>query len=129
MAETAKTPPRELSIKVEDNSYVIKYPNTGQFLQIESMKISLTQDKYNSMVTGSTVSSQMARYTTDMIAFLSVCCPQMKKDLKVDTFSELDAIANKKILSIYIKTILPWLFEWEELLNAEDEEVKKEETV
>jgi hypothetical protein len=62
-----------------------------------------------------------------MIAFLSTCCPEMRKDLKVNTFSELDMLASKKLLNIYIKTILPWLTEWEILLNT-DEDTKVEET-
>lgn len=124
MSETKpKLPAREITFKVDENSYTIKYPNTGAFLQIETLKSTLRGN--NSLP--ETTSGQLAYFTADMIAFLSTCCPEMRKDLKVNTFSELDMLASKKLLNIYIKTILPWLTEWEILLNT-DEDTKVEET-
>lgn len=125
MPETKKLPSKTISIKVDENSYVIKYPNTGQMLQVEDMKRSITKN-YDSLIIGNTLASQTAVYTTDMIAFLSTCCPTLKADLKVETFSELDAVINKKLLTLYIKEIYPWLQEWEVFLNTDTEEKKEE---
>ena len=130
MSEEIKKPQplRKISIEVESNSYDIEYPKTGQFLQLESMKISMSGGNYNAIALGDTVSSQMSRYLTDMIAFFSICCPQMKKDLKVDTFSDLDMLTSKKLLKLYIDKILPWLQAWEVLLNSDDSEITEEKT-
>ncbi len=126
MSEAKKVPTKILSIKVDENTYQISYPNTGQQLQIEDLKRSLAKN-YDALVVGSTLASQNAVYTIDMIAFLSVCCPKLKADLKVSTFSELEAIVNKKLLTIYIKEIYPWLQAWEIFLNTDDQEEEKKE--
>lgn len=120
-------PKSKIEISVSGNDYPIKFPNNGQFIEIEALKARLTRDSYNSMTEGVTTSSQMARYTVDMIAFLSVCCPDIKKDLKVETFSDLEMIDSKKILKIYYKEILPWLTEWELVLNADDDTEETEQ--
>lgn len=117
-----KTPNKSISFSIENNEYSVLWPNNGQFIEIESMKLALTRDTYNSML-GGNISSQYAKYTVDMIAFLSVCCPKLKKDLNVESFSELDMLSSKKILNVYIKTILPWITEWENLLNSLESEI------
>jgi hypothetical protein len=119
-------PKKRIEITIGENDYVINYPKVGQFVEVEAMKSRLTRDTYTSMTEGGTVPSQMARYTVDMIAFLSVCCPKIKADLNVDSFSDLEMIESKKILKVYVKDILPWIAEWEFVLNAEDD---AEETV
>lgn len=125
MSEQKKMPSRELSFTVDKNNYKVQYPNTGQFLQIETMKVNLK----GGVAMDPTVNGQIANYSADMIAFFHTCCPEMKKDLGVKTFSDLDMLANKKLLNVYIKTIIPWLNEWEILLNTEEEEETKTEEI
>ena len=120
-------PNKSVSFKLLENDYTVNFPNNGQFIEIESMKVLLTRDTYNTIAEGTSISAQYARYTVDAIAFFSTCCSKLRKDLKVDSFSELDMLSSKKIMSVYVKTILPWLIEWESVLNAEDEEDKVNE--
>lgn len=125
MSNTGVNLPKErISIQIEDNEYEINYPSNGEFIEIEAMKCRLTRDTYHAIAGGGSVASQMARFTVDMIAFLSVMCPKIKADLKADSFSDLKMIESKKILKIYINRILPWIMEWESVLNAEDDDVK-----
>lgn len=114
-------PSKSITFKVQENEYTVNYPNNGQLIEIESMKARLTGDSYNAISQGETTAAQFARFTVDMIAFFSTCCPNMKKQLNVATFSELDALSSKKLLNVYIKTILPWMMDWEKVLNTEDE--------
>ncbi len=119
-------PSNTITFKIIENSYTIKYPNNGQLLDIESTKSLLTRQQYHSIAQGEQVSAQRARVTTDWIAFMSICCPDLKKELLINSFSELDQISSKKILLVYIKEILPWLIKWEDILNADDEEKPEE---
>lgn len=121
MSTTVTLPKEKLDFSIDENDYSITFPNNGEYIEIEGMKARLTRDTYNSMAVGVSVSAQMARYTVDMIACLSVLCPKIKEDLKVESFSELKMIDSKRILKVYIDKILPWLTEWESVLNAEDE--------
>ncbi len=114
-------PPTSISFRINDNSYDIKYPRTGEMLNIESLKVQLSSNTYNELINGNTTASQIARITIDMIAFLSIMCKKLREDMKVETFSELNALDNKKLYQMYIKTILPWLNEWETILNTDDE--------
>lgn len=119
-------PSRSLTFKIEDNDYKSSYPNNGELMQIQSLKHSLSGDKYNEWVQGVTTADQQARFTADMIAFFMVCCPQLKADMKVDAFSSLDAVTNKKLLTVYMKIIFPWLAAWETFLNTDDETEEEE---
>lgn len=126
--KTLKVPTESISVVIIDKEYEIKWPNNAQYIEIESMKFRLTGDSYNSMVNAATGSADLARYTVDMIAFLSICCPKLKEDLKVGTFSELSMLHTKQILNVYLKSILPWITDWHLILNAPDEEIKTEES-
>lgn len=113
-------PKKEIDFSINDNEYGAKYPNNGQFIDIQAMKARLTGDSYNTIADGNTTSSQLARYTVDMISFFNVCCPKLKLDLKLNSFSELEMIDSKKLLKVYVSIILPWLTEWENILNSDD---------
>lgn len=119
-------PSKQVSFSVKENSYTVKFPNNGQFIEVESMKSLLTRTTYNDIAAGGSVSSQYAKVTVDMIAFFHVCCPQLRKDLAVESFSQLEMIDSKVLLQTYIKTIMPWLTEWEIALNSIEEEEQKE---
>lgn len=115
-----KLPQKKISIVIDENSYDIDYPKNGQFIQIESLKMALTRGSYNSFSESTNTSTLYARYTVDMIAFFSTCCPKLREDLKVETFADLDMLSTKKLMKVYVNTILPWLMEWEVILNADD---------
>lgn len=119
-------PSKTVTFKVEENEYTVSFPNNGQFIKIETVKALLTKDTYTAMATGGTVESQMSRFTVDLIAFLSVMCPQLTTALKIDSLSDLDMVSTKKLLNTYITTILPWFNDWLTLLNTDDAEEKKE---
>lgn len=122
MSTNLTLPKKTIEVKIGENSYSINYPKNGEFIDIEAFKARLTRDSYNTLVDGNTVASQMARYTVDMIAFLTICCPKIKADLNAPSFSDLEMIDSKKILKVYVNEILPWLTEWENVLNASDDE-------
>lgn len=115
-----KLPQKKISITIDENTYDIDYPKNGQFIQIESLKIALTRGSYNSLSESSNTSTVYAKYTVDMIAFFSTCCPKLREDLKVETFADLDMLSTKKLMKVYINTVYPWLMEWESILNSDD---------
>jgi hypothetical protein len=121
-------PQKNLSFSIAEVEYNVEFPSNGQFIEIETMKIRLTKDTYHILSEGQTVSSQLARFTVDMIAFFSVCCPKLKENMKVASFSELDMMSSKKIMKVYMDKILPWLTDWDLVLNSIEEEEKEQKT-
>jgi hypothetical protein len=126
----SKLPARNLTFTIVDNEYVVSYPNTGQLLDIETGKINISRDTYNGLVNTNTNAGAYSKLLIDAIAVLNIICPQLKKDLKVTSILNLDAIDSKEILKVYVKTILPWLNEWESILNQDlfEEVVEEEKT-
>lgn len=119
-------PSKTIDFTIQDKEYTVKFPNNEKYIEIEVMKSKLTDKEYNSISNGNTNSSQIAKYTVDMIAFFTVCCPKLKEDLTISSFSELDVLENKKFLNVYVKVILPWLLEWDKVINSIDEEDKED---
>lgn len=118
-------PNRTKKIVVSGNTYELKYPNTGGLIDIEVLKSSLTNDKYDAISYSNTNASTFVRFTVDMISGLTVMCPQLKAELKVKSFVELDPMTTKLLVNVYVKEILPWLNEWEVALGTDDSETEE----
>jgi hypothetical protein len=105
------TPDKKINWSVLGNEYLITFPNNAQFIELESMKVRLSRDTYDSLNT--TVSSQYAKLTIDLLAFTTVCCPkEFKKDLNVESIATLDMLTTKNLIDAYIKQIVPWFTSW-----------------
>ena len=117
-------PSRTISFQIKDNQYSIDFPNTGQLIDIETLKISLARNQYEGIANARTISADYIRFLIDAIATLTVLCPTLKKDLKIESFTALDAMDSRILLQVYMKKILPWIASWEKVLNQDlDEEV------
>lgn len=116
-------PSKELKIEIKGNAYTIKHPNTGQFIDIQSMKAKLTEDNYGSLK--GDYNSDYAKILVDMIATFSVLLPELKKDLNVPAFLGLSLLESREILDPYIETYLPWITLYLDIVTA----VKKKDEV
>lgn len=124
-------PSTTIKFKILENEYTATCPNNGEYLSIESMKHKLTDNKYNEISSNPDPASQRAKFDADMMSFFIICCPQVRDDLKIKSFSELDRLSSNKLVKVYLKTILPWLMNWDQVVNAdleEEEEKEKKET-
>lgn len=111
----------ELNLKVLTNNYIIKFPNVGQMLDIESRKMALTGGQYRNLTLNPTASSLMALLNADMISTFSILIPEMAKDMKIDFF-ELDIKTSKVLTNAFTKQFLPWYNEW--MIELEKDEVE-----
>lgn len=119
-------PKKTIEFTVLDNEYTAKYPTNAGIWRMEELKL-IFNEKYYELVKATTIVGQRVRHEIDMAVFFIVCCPKLMKDLKVEGFSELDAWTTKCILEdTYLPIILPWLTEWEQILNKAKDEVKDE---
>lgn len=116
---------KSIKITIDNQEYIIKFPNVGQILDIESMKTALSSGRYNELVKMNTKSSNWALDIIDSIATFSILIPQLREKLNVDSYTELDQFEAKKIVKPYIKTYYPFYKEIHEELqkfNEDDEE-------
>lgn len=99
---------RSKKITIGEKSFVVNFPNVGQMIDIESMKQSLTGNRYGSMASSGIASMYMALDIVDTIAFLSVCVPDMAKYYNIQDYSTLPADKMNQYVKIYKEELLPW---------------------
>lgn len=96
------------TIEIAGNSYVIEYPNVGKFIDIKVLETQLSKGMSTQMVYG-TVDQQAAYIYIMTYAHLAVLCPQLMKDLKVDSLFDLSMEDFDNLVEVYSKEIQPWL--------------------
>ena len=119
MKETVKQQPKDsITITIEKNEYIIKFPNTGVFLDLEREKIRLSGGYQAQLM--DTNSGFMARMLGDAIATFTTLIPNLKSDLNVENIFETDIIFSKKLVKIYSQEFLPWYNDWIAILQDID---------
>lgn len=116
---------REISLKLKENSYPVKFPNQGQFLDIENLKMVLSNGMYGALQTARTTDSELALDLIDAEAYFSVLIPDLVKDLKVKTFRELDLMDSIEVRNAFVDQLLPFINGWRKAIKELTQ--KKEE--
>ena len=123
---------RTLTFEVKGNKYPVTFPTVAQFIDIETMKSRLANDSYGTMVKTGTILAVRALDYIDMVANVSVMCPDLLKDLKTNNLLQLDIFDAKELLNSYKKQFVPWLISWQQVLaelEPEKEEEPKDEVI
>jgi hypothetical protein len=114
-----KTPAsKELKIEIKGNIYTLKYPNTGQFIDIQTMKARITDENYGTLKASNDYGADYAKVLVDMIATYNILIPDLKKDLNVTAILGLSLIESRQLLDPYIETYLPWITEYLDIVMA-----------
>lgn len=108
----------EVRINIKGHEYSVPFPTVGQFYRIEALKQSLSRGFYNSMVMSPTGTAQQALDMIDIEATLTVLVPDLIKDLKVNSFDELDVRDYTDIRDAYLKSVTPFFKEVQDILNG-----------
>src|SRR5690554_299905 len=119
---------KELIIKTPDgkveNRYTVEWPTVQNIIDIESLKLMLSKGKYTEMILSGTKWMERTLNYIDMCAYLTVFCPGLVKDMKVD-IRNLDAIdANGGLLKVYQEQFLPWWNKYEQMVNKHETQEK-----
>lgn len=110
-------------IKFKEVDYIAKFPNVGQLMDIENIKMSLTNGKYVEMAISVLKIHIFQLDMVDAIAYFSILCPEMKENLGIKNWRELDASLAKELTSVYKKQFIPWFKPiLDELLKIDEED-------
>ncbi len=112
---------RELTIRIKNNSYTVKFPTVGQFSDIEIRKQLFSGGNYGSMVANMTSQSQRALDIIDAQAYFTILIPELIKDLNVKSLRDIDLLDFEEIRIPYVKKFAPWVNEWEDALKTVDD--------
>lgn len=99
---------KKTNVKILGKDYEVSFPTVGQLQDIEAMKLMMTNNKYTEMVIGGLTTNLFALDSADAIAYMSVMVPELKEDLKVRNWRELDAFTTKKLIQDF-KEFMKWL--------------------
>jgi hypothetical protein len=115
---------KQIKLKVLGKDCIVKYPNVGQVLEIESLKSALTNGTYGDLVRMNTRSSNQALDIADTIATFTVLIPEFRETLNVKSYTELDPFDAKKLVVVYKNKFFPWYNEINKELQSfgEDDE-------
>lgn len=122
---------REVAINYKGKNFIIKFPNVGQMIDIESMKNALTGGKYGSFAASGIKSMYFVLDIVDTIAFLTVMCPKLRnfvteEEDEVD-YTQMKPETVKELIDIYKKDILPWYSKiLEQLYSSANESIESE---
>ena len=115
-------------LNVMGNDYIVKFPNVGQLMDMESMKMALTNNNYANMAFSGLKIHIFQLDLADAISCLSVLIPDLKSNLDIKNWRELDALRAKKIVEVYRESFLPWFKPLlDELTKIEEDEPKTDD--
>lgn len=112
-------PSSQITVQIGKNTYTIKMPNYGQFIDMERLKYKLTGGTKDQMLFSNSNSSIAAFVYTEAIAALTILIPDLTKDLVATSLLELNPIQSKELIKVYTKQIDPWLKAINEAANEE----------
>ncbi|MEO6682380.1 MAG: hypothetical protein ABIN48_06100 [Ginsengibacter sp.] len=98
----------QIVVNVLGNDYIAKFPNVGQLMDIESMKMALTNNNYTTMAFSGLKVHVFQLDLADAISYFAILIPDLRDNLEIKNWRELDTIRAKKIVESYKKSFLPW---------------------
>lgn len=110
---------REKSFVLKGVKLTAKFPNVGQLIDMESLKVALTGGRYGALSASGCKSMYVALDLVDAISFFSILVPQVKNMFSKELTS-LTTEEGKELVDIFKKDIRPWYNEIEKQLYEGD---------
>lgn len=116
---------RSVKLTVKNNVYNVDYPNTGQQIDIELLKAKIADGNYDALRFSNNPLFQLQADKIDMIATFSILVPDLRKDLNVKSFFQLDEAASDELLQVYSQQFIPWYIKLKEAVKNPKEQVEQ----
>jgi len=95
-------------IQIKGKDYNVKFPTVGQLMDIESFKISYTNGKYIDMALSGMRVHLFALDIADALSYFAILIPELKTDLKVKNWRDIDINLAKELVEVYKDKFIPW---------------------
>lgn len=99
---------KKLRLNIKGIEYLISFPNVGQMIDIEQLKLAYTQGKYVEFAMSNLMNHVFVLDFTDSICYLSTLIPELKDDMKITNWTQMSAEDTKEIMKAYKNQFLPW---------------------
>ena len=112
-------------IKIKGKNYTVNFPNVEQLMEIEAIKMSLTNNKYVDYSMSVLKTHIYLLDMADAISYLSVLIPELKDDLQIKNWKQADPGKLKELISAYKNQFIPWYKDiFDDLYNYDSEDKK-----
>lgn len=126
MNKTIEQPSTTLSFEFKGKSFEIKYPNSGQMIDIAVLKAKLSDNQYTSLISQYSVEAPLAVKLVDAFSFLRVVCPSFIDNLATKSFYDLEVHESIEIVHAYDEKIFPWIESWTTYINDKIKSLKNQ---
>ena len=109
-------------VKIGKDSYDVSYPNVGQKLDIENVKLMLTNSQYGEMARSGHVTALQLLDLVDAVAYFTILVPELKSSLKVQDFMDMNPVEARNLRKGYKKYFVPFFEAVEKELNEDGDE-------
>lgn len=110
-----------------EETYETKYPNVGQYIDIENKKIQLSNGNYAQMAASGIATMNKALDYIDAYAYFSVLIPKLIQDLGVNNFFELSTDDADEIIKVFKNDFVPWLNDINNEVSTVEDKSENEE--
>lgn len=115
---------RKIPITIADKEYSIEFPNTGKIMDIELLKLQLSDGKFENLKYSVNAMFVKQAVRIEAIATFNTLIPDLKKDLNVKSMLHLEWEHMEMIEQAYLEQFLPWYEEWLMKLSSPKAEEK-----
>lgn len=109
------------TIKIQNNSYVLKYPTVGQFIDIKVLEQQLSKGTMKDFLTAGLYDDVDAYLAIKTVAHIQVLIPSINKDLKTESLLDIQFDDFQELISIFNDEIFPWLEEWKKNFKKKED--------
>ena len=99
---------RQKKFTINGATFIAKFPNVGQLIDLESFKQALTSNRYGQMAASGVASMYQALDLVDVIAFFQVVVPEVGKRFDINNYTQMGLDEIKYIVDAYQNEIKPW---------------------
>lgn len=102
--------------KIGAKEYEMEFPNVGQVLEVENLKMLLSGNSYGQLIRSGHNTAVELLNLIDGVAYFSVLAPNFKEDFKIEDFTKIGALEQKQISIAFVK-FWTWYKEIENSIN------------
>lgn len=99
---------RQKTFTFKGEKVTVQFPNVGQMIDMESLKQSLTGNKYGSMSASGVKSMFFALDMVDALCFFEIMSPKIKRIMEIKSFTTLNPEDMKDVVAVYKEHVAPW---------------------
>lgn len=99
---------KQKKFTIDGTTFIAKFPNVGQLIDLESFKQALTTNRYGQMASSGVVSMYQALDLVDAIAFFQIVVPEVGKRFDINNYTQMGLDEIKHIVDAYQNEVKPW---------------------